>query len=132
MENFKGELVKLVTYGYTEGFTREVLLPVKWLEEQIAPHSIEDFKADYTWDDSFFYYEEFMKDVRKHYQPLIDEALECYEEDDEENNHLECTWLDGVESAGERTDEYVLHVGTIIIEDDLTRENAELLYNILM
>jgi hypothetical protein len=129
MSKFTGRTVSLLTYGYGEAESRVVVLPIEWLEKQIVPQTYLDFMRDYTYDDTEWLEKRFISEVRAHYEPLINEALSNYDEDDEENNHLQCTWL---EESGDRKEEYVLNVGTIIIEDGMSRKEAERLYNILI
>jgi hypothetical protein len=127
MSKFTGRTITLQTYGYTDGESRNILLPIEWLTEKVGNYH--DYLAEYTYDDAEYLEDQFKRDVRAFYEPLIDEALEQYDEDDEENNHLDCTWL---EESGGHKEEYVLNVGTIIIEDGMSRDEAERLYNILL
>lgn len=127
MNKFKGRTTTLQTYGYRDGESRNVELPVEWLTEKVG-NCYGDL-AEYTYDDTEYLADQFMRDVRAFYEPLIEEALSQYDEDDEENNHLECTWLE--ETAREK-EEWVLNVGTIIIEDGMSQREAERLFNILI
>jgi hypothetical protein len=126
MSKFTGRTVSLLTYGYGEQESRMVVLPIEWLTEKVGNYH--DYLAEYTYDDSQHLEDQFRRDVRAHYEPLIEEALSNYDEDDEENNHLQCTWL---EESGGHKEEWVLNVGTIIIEDEMSEKEAERLFYIL-
>ena len=109
------------------GYHGKVVFPLGWLQTNVGSDYM-DFLSKYTYDDTEYLNDQFRREVREHYEPLIEDALSNYDEDDEENNHLQCTWL---EESGDRKEEWVLNVGTIIIEDGMTQELAERLYYIL-
>jgi hypothetical protein len=123
-----GKMVTLQTYGLQSGTVTAVDLPIEWVEKH-SGLPIAEFLDDYTYDESEWLERKYRDEVYNFYNPLIEEALSNYDEDDDENNHLQYTWL---EESGDRKEEWVLNVGTIIIEDGLTRQQAEHVYYILL
>lgn len=63
--------------------------------------------------------------LRQYYDDIM-EAKECYPDEE-----LEYSYLDAVESAGE-VPEWVVHIGSYVIEDGLTEREAEKLWDDLL
>lgn len=121
---FKGRLVRLTIHGIVNR-TMEVKIPLAWLDDQLAPKGIDPLLYEWSLDEAESMYKRFKTKVHAYYEEELKDAQEAYYEDE-----LEYSYLDAVESAGE-VPEWVLHVGSYVLEDGLTEEQAELLHSIL-
>jgi hypothetical protein len=60
--------VTLDTYKYSapkrvgiDGESKQVSIPKEWLARQLAPMTLEEFVDEYTYDDSEYWYHEYLK-----------------------------------------------------------------------
>jgi hypothetical protein len=85
---------------FPEGFTKHDILSSQPVENIVFAEDLKELQSD------------------EYYHREIREAMEIYE-DDWEIDGVEVTWLEG---SGDEPEEWVLNVGTIIIEDGFKSE----------
>jgi hypothetical protein len=86
------------------GYSKQDILSFQPVSHHLFTEELKELKSD----------EEYVQEIK--------EAVECYEGEEE----LEVSWLEG---SGEDTEEWVLNVGTIVIEDGFeTEEQANALF----